>query len=44
VIHTNSRDDNNFLVDDDFFGGVEEGETVDVIKERGSIIFFLGEE
>ena len=31
-------------VGDDFFGGVKEGETVDVVEERGSVVFFLGEE
>jgi len=31
------------LVGDDFFGGVEEGETIDAIEERGNVVLFLGE-
>lgn len=38
-------DDDDFLIGDDFFGGVKEGETVDVVEEGGSVVvFFLGEE
>ena len=37
-------DDDDFLIGDDFFGGVKEGETVDVVEERGSVVFFLREE
>lgn len=31
-VHTNSHVDDDFLVGDDFFGGVEEGETIDVVE------------